>query len=442
MPPVQPHPEPIRLRTLIALRWVAIAGQVAAIIGAWAIGVQFALLPALVIVGVGAALNLAAANWPPKRMDEPRVMLHLLFDLAQISLLVAMTGGLSNPFALLVLAPISVASTVLSGRRTVLIGAATVLLMTAAGLLAMPLEYGGRRLEMPALLAMSHWFAIIIGVVFFAAYQRRVSSEMAATSNALFATQMALSRQQKLHDLGGVVAAAAHEMGTPLATIKLIATELRHDLARALPEREDLADDLQVLGASAERCREIMRSMGTVGKDDLLLQSAPLSAVLEEAAAPHTGRGKAVDFSLRALDETPEPTLRRDPAIVHGLRNLIQNAVDFSVARVEVAAEWDARRVEIRISDDGPGLPPHLLRGNGDILPPQRSARPDPRAGYEGMGLGLFIARTLLEGEGAELRLANAPEGGAIVTITWPLSAITADNRHALGENPESFAFR
>lgn len=424
-PPDPPRAEPVRAQTLVLLRWVAILGQLAAVSVAWLIGLRFPVLPVLCLILAAAILNLWLMRSPPARMSPGRVVAQLTFDLTQISALIALTGGVSNPFALLVLAPVTIAATVMGTRQTVLLGTATVILFSLAALWAQPLtDSDGNILQLPRLLALGHWLAIVIGVGFFAAYTHRVTAEMYATETALFATQMALAREQRLQHLGGVVAAAAHEMGTPLATIKLIAAEMTDELS----DRPDLAPDLQALRDSADRCARILRSMGRAGKDDLLLHSAPLRTLLDEAAAPHADRGARVDISA------DDVSIRRDPAIIHGLRNLIQNAVDFAEARVTISAAREGGRVAIRIQDDGPGFPPSLLQRIGDPYPTMR--RPGARRkGYEGMGLGLFIAKALLERTGADLDFRNGTTG-AIVIVAWPEDRIIVNARQALGENP------
>jgi len=305
-------------------------------------------------------------------------------------------------------------------------------MISLAGWMAAPLHHATLDLAMPPILQLAHWVAILIGVAFFATYARRVSGELATTTDALFATQMALAREQKLQHLGGVIAAAAHEMGTPLATIKLIAAEMQDELAEALPERTDLAEDALTLTQSADRCRDIMRSMGRAGKDDLQLHAAPLQTVLEEAAEPHAGRGIAVAIHL--ADAGDMPVIRRDPGLIHGLRNIIQNAVDFAETRVAVEAAWTADRLTVIVEDDGPGFPTPTLGQLADPFPVSR--RNDRRPGYEGMGLGLFIARALLEGTGARIRFDNGA-AGAKVTIRWPMDRIRADDRAALRQNPQ-----
>lgn len=429
--------EPIRLRTIVLLRWVAIAGQLAAVVAATALGLQVRHGLVLAVIAAAVAVNLAAMRRRSGSGGGREAALQLGFDLVQLTTLLALTGGLSNPFAMLIIVPVTIAATALERRRVLVLAIATVAMITLAGVFAAPLSRAdGGVLEVPRLLAFGHWVAIVVAVIFASAYALRVSAELRATGAALAATQMALAREQKLQHLGGVVAAAAHEMGTPLATIKLVAGELSEELAEGpLAGRDDIAADLALLRDSADRCRDILRSMGHAGRDDLLVQSAPLSAVLAEAAEPHQARGR-IETRLSGDDETPEPVLRRDPGVVHALRNLIQNAVDFAAEAVTVEAHWTRSYLRIAVADDGPGYPPALLSRIGDPFLTARRGGGEGRKGYEGMGLGLFIAKTLLERSGAELRFGNGVGGGALVEITWQRREIDATLRDALGENP------
>ncbi|MDO5632543.1 MAG: ActS/PrrB/RegB family redox-sensitive histidine kinase [Paracoccus sp. (in: a-proteobacteria)] len=418
--------EPIRARTLILLRWMAVAGQAAAVAGALALGVLFPVVPVALLIAAAAVLNLWLVMRGPQRMSPRAVLGQLGFDLVQLSALLALTGGIANPFALLVLAPVTVSATVLDRRLTVALGLLAAALISAAGLWGWPIyDATGIQLELPPLLALGHWLAIVVGIGFFAIYARRVTGEISDTTSALFATQLALAREHRLQHLGGVVAAAAHELGTPLGTIKLIAAELEDELA----DRPDLAADLAVLRQSAARCAATLRSMGRAGKDDLLLRAGPLRVILEEAAEPHQNRGVAIQI------DADGPDIRRDPGVIHALRNLIQNAVDYAATRIEITAFQDADNLTVTIRDDGPGFPAGLLPRLGESYPlGPRSV--STRKDGEGMGLGLFIARTLLERSGAAVDFANL-RPGAQVTLRWPLALIAADTRQALGENPE-----
>lgn len=443
----------IRLRTLIWLRWVAIVGQVAAITVAQRLyHLQLELGLCYFAIGVSVAANLLAIFVFPesKRLSEFEGFLTILFDLLQLGFLLYLTGGLNNPFALLLLGPVVISANMMGLRSTLLIGGTAIILVTILAQYHLPLKTElGYVLRIPDLFVFGNWVATIIAIVFLGAYSLRISSEMRSMSDALTATQMALSREQKLTDLGGVVAAAAHELGTPLATIKLTSSELIEEL----DERPDLRDDAALIREQADRCRDILRDMGRAGKDDLHLRQAPLSTVVHEAAEPHMHRGKTIHF-----EESPEegaspqqPAILRMPEVIHGLRNLIQNAVDFARANVWVETAWNEDRITVRILDDGRGYPSHLIGRIGDPFVRRRRAESDrrQRPEYEGMGLGLFIAKTLLERSGANLRFTNgsAPlpglilpkeRRGAIVEVSWPrdkVDALKGENAVPTGKN-------
>jgi two-component system sensor histidine kinase RegB len=328
---------------------------------------------------------------------------------------------------------VTVSASVMSLRSTVFLGVLAFVIVTFLALYHLPLRTEqGFILQIPNLFVFGNWVAIIIALVFLSAYSWKTSNEMHSMAAALQATYLALSREQKLTDIGGVVAAAAHELGTPLATIKLASSELLDELS----DRPDLAGDAALIREQADRCREILHSMGRAGKDDLHLRKAPLSAVLEEAAEPHIDRGKRIIFEQPfQIDEIgAQPEILRRPEIIHGMRNLVQNAVDFADATVWVETAWSENKISIRIVDDGAGFPTHLIGRIGDPFMRHRSSEKEKsaRPEYEGMGLGLFIAKTLLERSGAELNFANGtsrksnPKRGAIIEVVWPREKIDA----------------
>ena len=441
----------IRLRTLIMLRWFAIAGQLIAITVAQKLyNLQLELGLCLLAIGVSVISNLLAIFVFPenKRLSEFENFLMILFDLLQLGFLLYLSGGLHNPFALLVLAPVTISAAMMGLRSTLIIGGTAIILVTLMAEFHMPLRTAqGFVLRIPDVFIFGNWTAIVIAILFIGANSFRISTEMRRMSDAVSATQLALSREQKLTDLGGVVAAAAHELGTPLATIKLASGELIDELE----DHPDLREDAARIREQAERCRHILRDMGRAGKDDLHLRQAPLSTVIHEAAEPHLNRGKEIQFDEGPLEHGSfqHPTILRKPEIIHGLRNLVQNAVDFSRSTVWIDAAWNDERICLTIGDDGRGFPSHLLGRIGDPFMKRRRSESDrkQRPEYQGMGLGLFIAKTLLERTGAELTFTNGatkPQPhprdrcGAIVKVSWPRSKIDAligENAVPKGEN-------
>lgn len=442
----------IRLRTMIVLRWIAIVGQLVALTVAQRfMGLQLELGLCYLVVGVSVIGNLIAIFIFPenKRLTESENLAMVMFDLVQLGFLLHLTGGLHNPFTLLMLGPVTISATVLTMRSTLLMGGTAIVIVTVLSQFYFPLRTEqGFILEMPQIFIIGNWVALVIAICFIGLYSFRVTTEINSMADALSATQMALAREQKLTDLGGVVAAAAHELGTPLATIKLTSGELVEELE----DREDLREDAQLIREQADRCRDILKDMGRAGKDDLHLKQAPLMTVVQEAAEPHAHRGKDVFYTHdpAAGTQIDQPSILRKPEIIHGLRNLVQNAVDFARSQVWIEAHWTDDMISLRIVDDGTGFPQHLLGRIGDPFVGRRKNREErkQRPEYEGMGLGLFIAKTLLERSGATLNFSNGSDPyasrsendqpiGAIVEVLWDRSVIDArqDTTNAIGKN-------
>ena len=409
----------IRLRTLLVLRWLAIAGQAGAVlIGDLALGLDLPTGYCFVAISASVWFNIVATlvQPPNKRLSDREAMLSLLFDLGQLSALLMLTGGLGNPFAVLIIAPVTISATVLRLRSTAILGGLAIGLISLLAVVYRPLVFAdGQTLAPPALLVSGMWASLVIAVVFLAAYARRVTVEASNMSRALTATQMALAREHRLSAIGGLAAAAAHELGTPLSTIKLASTELMSELQGD----EELLEDAALIRKQADRCRDILQQLSKGADDDYLLEG-PVTSVIQEAAAPHLDRGVRmvirVDGAPEEIVGDEQPTISRRPEIIHGLRNLIQNAMEFAAATVWVDVVSGADKLRISVGDDGPGYPEQVLDRLGDpYLTRRETARrggPDAQQ-REGLGLGLFIAKTLLERTGAEVTFVNGSEPGA-----------------------------
>ena len=452
----------VRLRTLVLLRWAAIGGQSAAVlVASRGLGFDLPLTACALVISAAVSVNLVVTmmNPPEKRLSERGTLLSLFFDQAQLVGLLMLTGGLNNPFAMLIVATVTISASTLHLRSTLLLGASTLAAIPLLFAAHVPLvKPDGSELEVPQLYIWGFSAALSIGVVFLALYARRVAVEGDRMSEALGATQLALAREQRLAAIGGIAAAAAHELGTPLATIKLTAGELARELSDD-PAHGELAEDARLIRAEAERCGAIMADLSRGGRDDAHLRTAPAAAVIEEAAAPHKDRGKRLILRVGgapAERATEQPLLRRRPELIHGLRNLIQNAVDFAASTVWVDVEPGETALRIIVGDDGPGFASDMLPRLGEPYVSTRARGSSAAEGaYEGLGLGLFIARTLLARTGARLAFANGSEAparaaarlgeperarpsGAVIEIAWPRGAIDVDKAEArlpLGEN-------
>jgi two-component system sensor histidine kinase RegB len=262
------------------------------------------------------------------------------------------------------------------------------------------------------------WFAIASMMVFAAFYAYRVSHEAGLLADALVATEMILEREKHLGQLDGLAAAAAHELGTPLATITVVAKEMQRELG----DDDRFREDLQLLRSQSERCRDILRRLTSLPADgEEHMSRLPLSSMMEEVIAPH----RQFDIEIEQIDKgdgRPEPVGVRNAGVLYGLGNLIENAVDYAKNQVRITTEFDEQRVSIVIEDDGPGYSADILSRIGEPYMTSRTRERSEHAG--GLGLGLFIAKTLLERSGASIRFGNRDDGkaGARIRIEWPRS--------------------
>ncbi len=411
----------LRLNTLIKLRWLAIVGQSAAvlIVAYWfefplPVSICFAL------IAISAWLNLYLAfRYPATHRLRPFAALGIMvFDAFQLAGLLYLTGGLTNPFSLLMTVPVVVSATSLPLRMTIGLGALAVAMVTLLVFFHMPLPwFAGAELPMPFVYVAGTWVAVVSSIAFTGVYAWRVADEARKLANALAATELVLQREQHLSALDGLAAAAAHELGTPLATIALVAKEME----RALGEDPRWHEDVTLLRSQSERCREILKRLTSLSSEgEEHLAQLPFTSLIEEVVAPHR------DFGIRITLEQgerigAEPVGRRNPGVIYGLGNLVENAVDFARETVTVRCGWNEDSVSFAVTDDGAGFPPEVIDRIGE---PYMSTRQGAEPGG-GLGLGLFIAKTLLERSGAALSFRNAmePGMGAMVEVSWARDA-------------------
>jgi two-component system sensor histidine kinase RegB len=418
----------VRLRTLTRIRWVAIAGQLAALFL-----VRFGLdwpLPmnaALAVVGVSVVLNLVMNFRRPEqgRLKEWEAAAYLAFDTLQLALLLYLTGGLGNPFALLFLGPVTVSATVLTRRATAILCGLVIVCATALVFGHLPLPWSETGLVLPRLYVGGLWAAVIVGTLFLAVYAGSLAAEGRRMSNALSAAQLSLAREQQLSAVGGLAAAAAHELGSPLSTILVTATELN----REMPPDSPYAEDIKLLQAEARRCREILAELsvqpGTDDSGDPFART-PLSVMVHAAADRHRVDGITLNIEAAGDGDSAEPVVANSPEFNHGLGNIVQNAVQFARDRVDVRVAWTPDTISVTVRDDGPGFAPAVLDRVGE---PYISSR-----GEGHLGLGIFIAQSLLQRTGGRLGVRNLRgtggrvDGGEVV-ITWPRASLDVNAR-------------
>jgi two-component system, sensor histidine kinase RegB len=427
------HPQRhVRLDTILRLRWLAALGQLAAVfIVAQGLEFDFEVVPCLIVIGLSALINIALqiAFNPMHRLEPVYAAVLLGFNILELAALLFFTGGLQNPFSFLFLAPVLISATALPVRLTIALGATAMACATVLLFLYMPLPWDAEEpLVLPPIYLFGVWLSILLAIGVTSLYAFQVTEEARKLSDALAATELVLAREQHLTQIDGLAAAAAHELGTPLSTIALVSRELE----RALQDNADVAADIKTLREQTQRCRDILAKITQLSASDAPFDRMKLSTLIEETVAPHRDFGVAIKVRI-AVSGTREPVGTRNPAILYGVGNLLENAVDFARKEVEVNAWWNSDTVEIVISDDGPGFAPDILKRIGE---PYLTRRPgggvDDEAGERGgLGLGVFIAHTLLERTGARVAFSNRifPDHGAVVQIVWPRGRFEAADR-------------
>ncbi|MEM0898977.1 MAG: ActS/PrrB/RegB family redox-sensitive histidine kinase [Pseudomonadota bacterium] len=421
----------LRLSTLVNTRWLAVAGQgltVAMVL----IYLQFPLpvLPVALLIGASVALNMGL-TWkfsPNHRLQSNHLFFVLAFDVIQLAGLLYFTGGLENPFSVLLVVPVVISAVSSPVKMTAALGGMVIIASSILVFEHAPLPwFEGVELEIPSVYLGGVWAAVVVSLGFSAFYIGRVAEEARVLAEALAETELVLQREMHLSALDGLAAAAAHELGTPLATISLVSREMD----RAVTEPGDLKEDIALLRQQAERCREILGRLTTLqSTDETQMSRLPLMAMIEEVIAPHREFGVAISVEKESIDAA-EPVGRRNPGILYGLGNLVENAVDFARSDVSILVRWNADKVTVQIKDDGPGFSPIQVERLGEPDAGRFRSADRQRKGSNGLGLGIFIAKTLLERTGASLGFANAnpPHKGALVTVDWSRASIDTYHR-------------
>jgi two-component system sensor histidine kinase RegB len=427
----------VRLRTLSNLRWLAIAGQSAALFLVYfALGYPLPLTYCVAAIATSVVLNMVLAlRYPPShRASNREATFYLAFDVVQLAALLYFTGGIANPFSLMFVAPVVIAAATLNLGNTLILAFIAFISVSIIGMVHQPLPWPvGEPLMLPQLYQAGIWAALMVGIGFTSVYAWRIASEATRMSAGLAATQLALSREHRLASIGALATAAAHELGTPLGTIAVVARELERGMKENSPEIEDV----RLLRAQAERCRAIIARLATP-EEGMLGATArlPLGALLDDIAGSY--REDDLEILVDVPDNaTPEPQVWRVPELLHGLGNLIENAADFASSQVHITAAWTETQLSMVIEDDGPGFAPEIFERIGE---PYVTSRPGhyalgetemgPRGSldeHEGMGLGFFIAKVLLEQTGGVVKAVNPDTGGARVSIVWARGVIDGE---------------
>ncbi|HEX4709917.1 ActS/PrrB/RegB family redox-sensitive histidine kinase [Phenylobacterium sp.] len=421
------HRGRLRVRTLVTLRWLVVAGEVALLLLVMAMGFAAPYPLCFAVVGAGAWLNLLTGVASPGQrvFGDREAAIQLSIDLLLISTLIFLTGGTSNPFILILIAPVTLAAATLPLRQLLGLGAMAAVISALLAFISLPLPQApGVAAAIPVSLRVAAALANIAGIALTAGYVRQAAVESARMALALDVTQAVLAREQRLSALGALAAAAAHELGTPLATISIVAKELAREAPTAA-----VREDAELLVSQAERCREILRRLTETpdAASDQLHERLSLRQLVQEVIEPHAGvKGVRVEAIVTGAKGAKSPDIRRMPEITHAFTSFVENAVDFANSEILVSARFDADTISMEVRDDGPGFPPDVLAKLGEPYVTTRPGAEGSRTGHVGMGLGFFIAKTLLERTGAVVTFQNGRPHGAVVSARWPRPKIEA----------------
>ena len=412
----------LRVRTLVNVRWMVILGEAALLLAmCFVLGHEAPYALAAAIIAAGAVVNLLTSRMtPPQRVIGDReAVIQLCADLLQMSLLLALIGGTANPFILVLLAPVTLAAATLPLRPLLIVGSVASAFSMLLAVVSLPYP----DILLPLEFRLTAGVANVAGVALVAGFVRQSVVEAARMALALDVTQTVLAREQRLSALGALAAAAAHELGTPLATISIVAKEM----AREAPT-PNVKEDAELLIAQAERCREILRRLSATPETatDEVHERLSLRQLVQEVMKPHANASKEVrvEAIVTGAKDTKAPDIRRLPEIIHAFTTFVENAVDFAQSEILVSARFDADTISIEVRDDGPGFAPEVLAKLGEPYVTTRPGAEGSRTGHIGMGLGFFIAKTLLERTGAVVSFHNAKPRGAVVSARWARSEL------------------
>ena len=402
--------------TLTILRYIAIIGQFMAInIVFFYLNLSFPIKESYLIIFIGLTTNLFLQfKIKVNQLKDTYASLFLLYDLFQLSALLYLTGGILNPFSILLIIPTIVSSTFLSMGTTIILGVITSFLLFLLSYTYLPLPgIESNIFDVPNFYKQGILIAILIGLIFLSYFGIRFAGETKKRSEALNKLQEVISKEYELESLGGQAAAAAHSLGTPLATISVVAKELKKEIGN----EKELSKDIDLLISQTKRCRDILKQISKKQiEEDIFLSSIKFEDLLEEIINSFKETSsKEINFLVDK--DHNKIAIQRTPEIIYGLRNFIGNAVKFSKSKVKINLTSDQKIIEIKINDDGPGIPEDIINKIGEPYIKSKSKELNSNAG---LGLGTFLGKTLLERQSAKLLFRrNSDLGGALVIITW-----------------------
>ena len=401
-------------KTLVSLRWIAIIGQFTAVnLVYFYLKLEFPIEIAYIVIFFGLLTNLFLQfKLKLIQLKDLYASFFLVYDLVQLSILLYLTGGISNPFSILIIIPTIVSSTFLSMGTTIILGILTLIFLFLLTIFHYPLPgiHDGT-LQFPELYLIGYFLAIIVGLLFLSYFGIKFSGASKRRSDAINKLQQVIAKEYEVESLGGQAAAAAHSLGTPLATISVVAKELKKEIGN----HKEYSKDIDLLISQTKRCGEILKQ---ISKKQILgdefLSKIKVEDLLEEIIISFR------EIMLKSNQDKNKIYISRSPEMIYGLRNFIGNAIKFSKKNVVIDLSSSDNNVTIIILDDGPGFPDDIIEILGE---PYIRSKSEELNNNSGTGLGTFLGKTLLERRGAKLVFSNNKKSntGAVVSISWEI---------------------
>ena len=408
----------LRLRTLNLIRWVAILGQYLAVTTAffW-LEINFNFYWALICILSSVILNIVVSfkSLPTRTLTANEAALYLIFDSIQLIALLYITGGLTNPFCILIIAPFIISATYLDLFRIIITGVISILSVTLLAFYYQPISsniFEFNSLDFSIFQIFGIWFSLIVSMTFIGIYCFRIADESRKVEGALKETQLALSDEEKVSDIMSLTAAAVHELGTPLSTISVIIKEIANDLS----EDEKNYEDILLIQSQIKRCSEILNRLrqGDISNDNnTFINQLDFPRLIYEIVKDYELDQIELDIKIDNYFEDSNFIISRKPEIVHSLSNIIENAYQYAKQKININLISKDEFVILEIINDGEEFPGSILPILGEPYVKKNEKN------HSGIGLGLFIAKNLINKTQGRIEFENIENIGACVRIIW-----------------------
>ncbi len=409
--------EDLRLEknTVVILRWIALIGQLLTIYFVhFFVGFNLPLIFCSLTIFCGGLTNIFIQfNFKKNQLSNIESTILLFYDVIQLSVLIYLTGGVTNPFIIFLIVPALISSTLLNLASTLFLSIITIMSLVLLTFNHFPLpSEGNLHFHVPDYYIYSVPSALVIALIFLNYFGFRFGYEARRRGNALNKLELVLAKEQELESIGHQAAAAAHSLGTPLSTITVIAKELKKEIL----DNNEFKDDVNTILEQAKKCGDILKkiSQNKIVDDEYVTNITFQDLLFEISKSFESITEKNLNLNLENAKK--RISIKRSAELTYGIRNFVGNAVKFSKKNININLVANNQTTTLQISDDGPGFPEDIYKIIGEPYISTKSKKLKSKAG---LGLGTFIGKTLLERKKANIEFLKSSNGGALVEISW-----------------------